>query len=78
VEGAFERGDSVDIASPSGVRGARGIVNYDAGDVRKIARRRSADIEPPLGYSYGDHVVHRDNLVCFQAEDARAEPLSGS
>jgi glutamate 5-kinase len=52
----------------NGRRIARGIVNYHADDVRKIQRRQSTEIEGILGYSYGDYVVHRDNLVCFGRE----------
>jgi glutamate 5-kinase len=68
VSGDFDRGDSVDILAGNGRRIARGIVNYHADDVRKIQRRQSTEIEGILGYSYGDYVVHRDNLVCFGRE----------
>ncbi|RBF10937.1 glutamate 5-kinase, partial [Xanthomonas oryzae pv. oryzae] len=36
---------------------------YSAVDIRRIARRHSRDIENVLGYSYGENVVHRDDLV---------------
>lgn len=68
VVGDFERGDSVDILAGNGRRIARGIANYQAEDVRKIQRQQSSEIEGSLGYSYGDYVVHRDNLVCFGRE----------
>jgi glutamate 5-kinase len=63
VEGSFDRGDTVEIAGPDGRKIAAGIANYPAADVRRLAGRQSADIETVLGYSYGDAVVHRDNLV---------------
>jgi glutamate 5-kinase len=69
VEGDFERGDSVDILTGDGRRIARGIANYHAEDVKKIQRRQSSEIEGILGYSYGDYVVHRDDLVCFGMEE---------
>jgi glutamate 5-kinase len=69
VEGAFEQGDSVDVVTSGGRRIARGIANYHADDVRRIRGRRSSQIEQILGYSYGDYVVHRDNLVCFHTEN---------
>ncbi len=59
----FERGDSVDICGESGERIARGIANYASADVARIRGRRSTDIEATLGYSYGDYVVHRNDLV---------------
>ncbi|KWV11227.1 PUA domain-containing protein [Xanthomonas translucens] len=42
---------------------ARGVSQYSAADVRRIARRHSRDIEAILGYSYGENVIHRDDLV---------------
>ena len=35
-------------------------------DVRRIARRHSRDIESILGYSYGENVIHRDDLVVIR------------
>jgi glutamate 5-kinase len=67
VEGRFERGDSVDIVSADGTALARGIVNYPSEDVERIRGRQSAGIERILGYTYGNHLVHRDDLVCFAA-----------
>lgn len=66
ADGDFRRGDMVEIhhRSPAGaVNVARGIVQYAAGDVRRIAGRHSRDIEGVLGYNYGGNVVHRDDLV---------------
>lgn len=76
VDGSFARGDSVDIVDAAGVRIACGIANYDASDVARITQRRSSEIEGILGYSYGDHVVHRDNLVVLQPHHER-EPAHG-
>ena len=44
-------------------RVARGISQYSAVDVRRIARRHSREIASILGYDYGGNVVHRDDLV---------------
>ena len=68
VEGEFDRGDSVDILGREGRAVACGIAAYPAEDVRKIAGRRSSQIEPTLGYTYGDYVVHRDNLVIMDPD----------
>lgn len=72
VEGRFERGDAVDIVSEDGHRVARGISNYSSADAARIARHRSSEIEAELGYSYGDYLVHRDNLVCFATAGSTA------
>ena len=42
---------------------ARGIAQYSAADIRRIAGRHSREIETVLGYSYGGSIVHRDDLV---------------
>ncbi|MEA9829206.1 glutamate 5-kinase [Xanthomonas campestris pv. raphani] len=66
AEGDFRRGDMVEIhlRDSTGSRClARGVSQYSAVDVRRIARRHSREIEPILGYSYGENVVHRDDLV---------------
>ena len=63
LNGKFERGDTVRILDESGHEIARGIVNYPSGDLARITRRRSDEIEAILGYSYGDEVIHRNDLV---------------
>ncbi|AKS16103.1 glutamate 5-kinase [Xanthomonas campestris pv. campestris] len=66
AEGDFRRGDMVEIHLRDSVGSrclARGVSQYSALDVRRIARRHSREIEPILGYSYGENVVHRDDLV---------------
>ncbi|AKO00564.1 glutamate 5-kinase [Xanthomonas oryzae pv. oryzicola] len=66
AEGDFRRGDMVEIRlrNDEGERClARGVSQYSALDIRRIARRHSRDIEHVLGYSYGENVVHRDDLV---------------
>ena len=62
VDGAFERGDLVLIEGPGGVLG-RGLVAYAADDARRIAGRRSDEIEAVLGWRGRDEIVHRDDLV---------------
>ena len=62
AEGDFARGDVIEIGDGHRVF-ARGIAQYAAGDIRRIARRHTRDIDSVLGYSYGENVVHRDDLV---------------
>lgn len=62
ADGDFARGDVIDIAF-EGEPFARGIAQYAATDVRRIARRHTRDIDAVLGYSYGETIVHRDDLV---------------
>lgn len=66
AEGSFRRGDMVQVcwtSSQGRVCIARGVSQYAADDVRRIAGRHSRDIEAVLGYNYGGSVVHRDDLV---------------
>lgn len=69
VQGAFERGDSVDIVAPDGNTVARGITNYDWNDVRTLLGRQSLEIEDMLGYTYGSYIVHRDDLVRYNRQE---------
>ncbi len=42
---------------------ARGLVNYDAHELRKIRGAKTRELEKTLGYKGFDEVIHRDNLV---------------
>lgn len=63
VEGEFELGDVVTLATDQGGAFARGLAGYRSDDVRRIMGRRSTDVEAILGYKYLDAVMHRDDLV---------------
>ncbi|TXI47920.1 MAG: glutamate 5-kinase [Lysobacter sp.] len=65
--GEFRRGDIVEIFHRDGESGApraiaRGVTQYSAADIRRIAGRKSHEIDAVLGYNYGDVIVHRDDL----------------
>ena len=63
VDGEFERGAVVACLSPEGAEIARGLVNYNAQESRRIAGRASSEIEAILGYVDEPELIHRDNLV---------------
>jgi glutamate 5-kinase len=63
IEGEFKRGDVVDVKDRLGRVLARGLVAYAADDARRIAGRKSAEIERLLGFRGRDEMVHRDDLV---------------
>ena len=63
VDGEFGRGDVVDVKDRLGRVLARGLVAYAAEDARRIAGRKSAEIERLLGFRGRDEMVHRDDLV---------------
>ncbi len=62
VEGAFDKGECIEIAGPDGTF-ARGLSNYNADEMRKLIGVSSEKIEETLGYVDFTSVVHRDNLV---------------
>jgi glutamate 5-kinase len=62
IEGAFDKGECVEIAAGGQVI-ARGLCNYNAEEMRLLAGVASEDIEGVLGYKDFSSVVHRDNLV---------------
>jgi glutamate 5-kinase len=63
VEGAFARGDAVDVVTVGGSAIARGLVAYDAADIARIAGKRSDAIGEILGYAPRSAVIHRDQMV---------------
>lgn len=65
VSGRFRIGDLVACVTASGEEVARGLVSYDARDVERIKGQRTARIAELLGYSNGDEVIHRDDLIVF-------------
>ena len=64
VEGDFASGEVVTLlAGATGREFARGVVNFDADEVRQIRGAKTKEIEGRLGYRSFDEVIHRDNLV---------------
>ncbi len=61
--GKFKRGATLAVVSHTGKELAHGISNYDVEDLERIIGQKSVRIVEILGYSYGDEVIHRDNLV---------------
>jgi glutamate 5-kinase len=66
VRGDFGGGDCVSLLDPDGVEFGRGLVNYPAADVLKVAGRRSTEIPSLLGYKVADEIIHRDNFVLMK------------
>jgi glutamate 5-kinase len=64
VDGDFASGEVVAVVGDAdGREFARGLVNFDAAELRRIRGARTGDIEARLGYKSFDEVIHRDNLV---------------
>jgi len=63
VSGDFGRGEIVTCVDDAGNEVARGLVNYNAEDTRKIMGHPSQQIESMLGFVDEPELIHRDNLI---------------
>jgi glutamate 5-kinase len=63
VQGNFTLGEMVSCRDSSGREVARGLVNYNAEETRRIMGLPSREIEGVLGYLRDAELIHRDNLV---------------
>lgn len=63
VEGEFAAKSTVRVLNREGREIARGIVNYDAVSLRRIAGRHTDEIAAILAAPVFSEVIHRDNMV---------------
>jgi glutamate 5-kinase len=63
VDGAFQRGDLVEVCGPDGQLLAQGLSEYDAVVCRRIAGLREDHQAKILGYAPRSAVIHRDHMV---------------
>lgn len=66
IEGNFDIGKTVEIATQDGNIFGRGLVNYSSAELNKIKGCQSKEISKILGYKYFDEIIHRDNLVVWE------------
>ncbi len=62
----FSRGETLAVIAPDGKIIAHGLSSYDSDAVRKLCGVKSTQISEILGYSYGDAVIHRNNMVLLK------------
>lgn len=67
VDGGFRRGAAVYCRTPQGQQIAKGLVNYDADQLRKIVGQHSSAFEAILGFSADEEVIHRNNMVILES-----------
>ncbi len=70
VAGEFEDGDVVALIDGAGNLFAKGITNYSADELGKIAGLHSEKVAKVLGVGKKPEVIHRDNLVVL-SENSR-------
>ena len=63
IEGDCQKGDIVSIIDTNGVEFARGMVNYNCSDCKKIIGHHSDEILDILGYKNYDAIITRDNIA---------------
>jgi len=63
VEGDFDRGATVKILDTNGKEIALGIASYSSNSMQQLCGHHSVEIESILGYTYGNELVHHDNMV---------------
>jgi glutamate 5-kinase len=76
VRGEFGIGDAIACVSADGRRLAQGLVAYSSDDIRRIAGHATAHIQQMLGYSNGDEIIHRDDLVLLE-KNSEPDPADG-
>ncbi len=62
VEGAFNRGDAVEVLC-DGRPLARGLVQYNADQLARLKGRRTGEIMDILGFAYADEIIHRSDMI---------------
>lgn len=62
-EGEFHQGDPVCILDSNKIEIARGLINYNAHETKKILGKKSTEIANILGYRGYEEIIHRDDLV---------------
>jgi glutamate 5-kinase len=75
VEGDFAAGEVVALVGEANDREfARGLVNFDAHELRRIQGAKTREIAERLGYKSFDEVIHRDNLVLMGGSERPPYP----
>jgi glutamate 5-kinase len=77
VSGRFERGDAVVVKSKDGREIARGLAAYGDEDAKRLAGRRTAEIESLLGYRGRDELIHRDELALIAHDSEQVQTAAG-
>ena len=62
----FSRGETLSVIAPDGKEIAHGLTSYDSDAVTKLCGVKSSHISEILGYSYGDAIIHRNNMVLLK------------
>lgn len=65
IKGDFEKGQVVELETLEGQAIGRGMVHYPSDDLRRIAGKKTSQIQEILGAKSYDEVIHRNDLVLW-------------
>ena len=65
IIGHFSVGDLVEVRDPEGNRIARGISQYESGNLKLVLRKKSGEVHALLGTDTPDEFIHKNDLVVF-------------
>ena len=69
VEKAFDIGDVVEVVGPDEQEIARGVTLYNYNEINEIKGLHSNEIDGVLGYTNGNTVIHRNDMVFTEHTD---------
>lgn len=74
VEGDFSAGEPVSVVAPDGTVIARGLVNFDAHDLRRVIGHSIAEAGEEFGPDWERVAVHRDVMVVLVRSRGARQP----
>ncbi len=69
VQGNFEFGNSVTVVDEMSQEVARGLINYNTGDLEKIKGMKTTEVRKLFDDNFYEEVIHRDDMVVFLKDD---------
>jgi len=63
INGKFEKGDHVLVKNEKNIEFGRGLSSFSSNEITKIKGSHSSKIKSILGYSSGEEIIHKDDLV---------------
>jgi glutamate 5-kinase len=65
VKKHFDKGDLIEVLSPSGDAVARGVAGFDSETLKLVLRKKTAQVHEILGKDVPDELIHKNDLVVF-------------
>jgi len=63
TNGTFKKGDHILVKDENNVECARGLASFSSIEIEKIKGSHSSKIKDILGFSSGEEIIHKDDLV---------------